>query len=512
MAIALSIAAARGHLPVVEALLATGKLWTLEARDEHDRTALWLAASKGHAAVVEGLLAAGADASAVAEAPVQWYGRECSGTVLLAAIDGGHHDVIEVLMSSELCGDLEVRDEQGRTALWLAAHKGYAALVRGLLAADADASAVAEAAVLWYGRPCSGTVLLAAIEAGHQDVVEVLLSSELCGDLEVRDGHSQTALWLAASKGYAAAVKGLLAAGADASAVAEPPVQSYGRECSGTVLHAAIEAGHQDVVEVLLSSELCGDLEVRDGYGRTALWLAASKGYAAAVKGLLAAGADGSAVAEPPVQQHGRSYSGTVLLAAIEAGHQDVVEVLVSSGRRLDLEVRDEHGRTVLWLAASQGRAAVVTALLQAGAETTTVPRRRQRYQRYVSSRHTGTALVAAVYGGHSETVYALLSFGWSWDLEATDEKDGTMLSLAASRGENGVVQRLLDAGADPAASVGRRQPIVQQARGSARPLIESAIAAGPARRMANLRWHREGRRRLVMWRRAVLVSSLSDM
>jgi ankyrin repeat protein len=59
-----------------------------------------------------------------------------------------------------------------------------------------------------------------------------------------------------------------------------------------TALYVASRDGHLPVVELLLSSGRCGDLEARDEHGVTALYLASWRGHASVVEHLLAAGTD----------------------------------------------------------------------------------------------------------------------------------------------------------------------------------------------------------------------------
>src|SRR5438445_5028357 len=92
------------------------------------------------------------------------------------------------------------------------------------------------------------------------------------------------ALFAAARKGDAAAVKDLLAKGVDVNAKA-----AYG----ATALSFACDKGHTEVVKVLLAHK--ADVNVKDTfYNATPLTWAIQKGHAPIVKLLVEAGAEGS--------------------------------------------------------------------------------------------------------------------------------------------------------------------------------------------------------------------------
>jgi len=458
---ALLMASLHGDLEVVDALLSSGRCGDLEARDRHGRTALYCAVLGGHSSVVRRLLEAGAKADVKAASDL---------TALFVASRDDHLDVVDVLLSSYWCGDLEARNTRGHTALYCAAMKGHSSVVRRLLEAGADADVKAVSGL---------TALLVASRDDHLEVVDALLSSGRCGDLEARNKHGWTALYCAVLGGHASVVRRLLEAGANAEAKAASDL---------TALFVASRADHLEVVDVLLSSDWCGDLEARDKHGHTALYCAAMRGHASVVRRLLEAGADADVKA---------ADGSTALLAASRGGHVDVVDALLSSGRCADLEARNTRGRTPLYCAAWKGHVDVVGRLLEVGADGE------------ARAANASTVLLVASLYGHVDVVDALLSSGRCGDLEVCDKRGRTALHRAAWRGRASVVGRLLEAGADAEARTWDHDYVLEDASPSVRPLIQAAVDAGPARRMANLRWHRQGRRRLVMWRRAAHTSGV---
>lgn len=145
-------------------------------------------------------------------------------------------------------------------------------------------------------------------------------------------------LWAAAKKGDAAAVKALLANGADANAKT-----AYGVTA---LLHAAGQ-GHVEVVKVLLEHK--ADANIKDTfYGQTPLTAAVGKGSWEIVRLLIGAGATDAEVALPQAAAAGQiEIVKTILqkstpkpevlnraLLATPAKHAEVVEILTKAGAK----------------------------------------------------------------------------------------------------------------------------------------------------------------------------------
>jgi len=259
-------------------------------------------------------------------------------------------------------------------------------------------------------------------------------------------------------------------------------------ELGRTALHLAAARGDCVVVGHLL--EAGADAEAKAADGLTALYSAAMTGHVDVVRRLLEAGAKAEVKA---------SNGWTALLVASRDGYLKVVDALLSSGRCGDLEARDRHGWTALYGAAWRGHASVVRRLLEAGANAD------------VKASNGSTALLAALCTCRFDVVDVLLTSSRFEDLEARDKHGRTALHYVAAWGHASLVRRLLEVGADAEVSDRLGDSVLEAARSSVRPIIQAAVDAGPARRMANLRWHRAGRRHLVMWRRAALACAIPE-
>ncbi|KAH6636805.1 Glycerophosphoryl diester phosphodiesterase family-domain-containing protein [Chaetomium tenue] len=166
-----------------------------------------------------------------------------------------------------LVGAIFTTDAAGETPLDLAVGRGHAATVRTLLEAaveDIKGDRPEEAVVpqhLGNGSVPLGRLLLAAIQAGSEDVFSILLSTGLRLH-EFQNDNGETAMYVAARHGRVEMVRALLLTAVDPNSA---------------------ESGHQEVFELLVNAGV--DQDVRDyDRGWTALDHAAYKGYPAMMK------------------------------------------------------------------------------------------------------------------------------------------------------------------------------------------------------------------------------------
>ena len=161
-------------------------------------TPLTLAASKGHIAIVIALLAKGAAVNEVAANGL---------TPLYAAVRIGYLPLVNVLL--EVGGDFKTSMSDGRTLLFVAVEHGHLEIVQTLLARGADANAVVIN---------SATALFYAANNGRLDIVNALLAKGANPRHKMSIG--KTALYFAAKQGHVEIVQTLMAAGADMDLVA----------------------------------------------------------------------------------------------------------------------------------------------------------------------------------------------------------------------------------------------------------------------------------------------------
>ncbi|MBL8178867.1 MAG: ankyrin repeat domain-containing protein [Bryobacterales bacterium] len=207
------------------------------------------------------------------------------------------------------------------------------------------------------------------------------------------DVDGTTDLHRAANREDAAAVRSLLAGGADAKAA-----NRYGV----TPLSLACLNRGAAIVEMLLKAG--ADANTTLPGGETALMTAARAGNTAAVKALLAHGANVNAVESV--------YGQNALMWAAAEGHAATAQALLDG--KADVKARSKSGFTALLFAAREGQLAVLPVLLKAGASANEMVESRQpRPGGVTGPPANGTsALLMAVTNGHFEFGAALLDAG----------------------------------------------------------------------------------------------------
>jgi len=203
----------------------TGGSKLADSRIASQAAGLQFAAANNQLEVVARLLASGADPNA----------NHPSGmglTPLHAAVEGGHKDLVDLLLEHN--ATIDARASDGSTPLHVAARKGHAAVAELLLRYGAPVSAAAAGGL---------APLHHAAEMGHSVVVQYLLAANASADARAQDGS--TPLHFAAREGHAWVVEALLDAGAEA----DPQDESSTRP-----LLWAHAAGHDEVARLLLEA------------------------------------------------------------------------------------------------------------------------------------------------------------------------------------------------------------------------------------------------------------------
>lgn len=313
-------------------------------------------------------------------------------------------------------------------AVVVAAGEGHRNVLELLVTAGADPSAADDGGV---------TPRAAAERAGHVELADWLAA--VGGAREARLSADEELL-AAAETGDAARVHQALAAGADADAR-----DRRQRTRDRTPLLLAVEGGHADVVLVLLDAG--ASVELRDR-----------------PEGERARGLFGEPATAGNLDTPGVRFGLTPLALAAVLDRASCAQVLAAAGA--DVEACDDLGYSCLQLAAANGSAATLEALLAAGAD----PSR---------SGPGGPAIFVAAGDGHASCVAALLAAG----ADPCARHDGdALLHMAATLGDAAMLGALLDAGADATARNQDGKTALHVAREYARLGIVSYDAAVLAR------------------------------
>lgn len=176
-------AAGVGDVDRVKAALDNGA--GIEARDDHERTALLLAATHDHVDVARVLVASGADPNALDDRhDTPWLVTGVTGSV----------SMLEVLLPAN--PDLTIRNRFGGVSVIPASHRGHVDYVRRVVQTDIDINHVNDPG--W-------TALLEAVILGDgserwQQIVQILLDAG--ADPNIADLEGVTPLEHARAKGY----------------------------------------------------------------------------------------------------------------------------------------------------------------------------------------------------------------------------------------------------------------------------------------------------------------------
>jgi ankyrin repeat protein len=191
-----------------------------------------------------------------------------------------------------------------------------------------------------------------ALKNSEYTTVELLLAKEeVSVDIRSRDNDQLTALEIAASSGCTEGIARALLSRTDNPMSTLDPLRGY------TLLHfAACDLEDQQMLRILLERGV--DIETLNKAGETALHTAILKNNLAAVRLLLAAGADATAVS-------GSSAKCSLYLAA-DAGNLPIVEALIRFGADINTSSTDTRS-TALHIASRRAPWGLISFLIRHG-------------------------------------------------------------------------------------------------------------------------------------------------
>ena len=157
-----------GEMVIAKYYVMRGKLRDMdEAVDHRGDTALGWAAYRGHLTIVEGLLAAGADMNKA---------NDWGGTPLHRAAEKGHIEIAQALI--DVGADTSKADVWGWTPLNTAAYGGHIEIAQALIDAGADMN---------KANDDGNTPLNTATNEGHIEIVQALIDAG--ADMNKADDH-----------------------------------------------------------------------------------------------------------------------------------------------------------------------------------------------------------------------------------------------------------------------------------------------------------------------------------
>ncbi|KAJ5402677.1 uncharacterized protein N7487_008573 [Penicillium crustosum] len=296
------------------------------------------------------------------------------------------------------------------TSFFTACAFGFTKVVRYCIQSNSN--------LIHHANDMGATGLHLASEYGHEEIAEALCKAG--ADVNSTDTDGETPLIRAAAGGYKVLVLMLLDK--------ESNIRAQGQRY-GTALHGAALHGHLDVVEILLDRG--ADINVTGGQFGTALHAACLRGQVKIVKRLLDAGADINAPGGAKNEAQDKTTAGPTSAASFFIAAKHVLENRrVAKGRTPRASKRRE-AEQIFQLSLDRN---VDINILTGG---------------------FGPPLHIAARAGHEEVIDLLLRRpGISVNCQGGEY--GTALQAAAVAGRTIIVQRLLDAKADPNMQAGK--------------------------------------------------------
>lgn len=425
--------------------------------NEEGITPLMLALGSGDDASVQALLDAGA---------VPIAHRDDGKSPLFMAIAAQRPDWVVTLLDAGAQTDEAYtidhngEDVPGCSPLYLAAFIGALEITELLIERSAEIEACNE---------IGHTVLMAAIQGGHEDVVACLLEAGADPDPLETSSHPgfrrTTPLAISAQNGALEVARLLLEHGADVNALPEN---------HWSPLKSAVKGGHRELIDLFLDRG--ADIDIADESGYTALMNAVTQDDDSIALELIARGAKldcqclddwnhGGRNRESPQDDDSEWKGGrSALMDAAEAGKTAMVQHLIDAGANLDLQ--DSAGDTAFRLALSQGHFDTAACLLESGANP-----------------QLGNAgMTTLLTKGSVEVLARLGALGLRFDMNVPLYEGLLPLALAVGGGNHpDVVVWLIRQGANPNASLSNGYPILGAAIHRQDSAAARALIAGGA-------------------------------
>jgi ankyrin repeat protein len=381
--------------------------------------------------------------------------------------------------------DVNVRSDDGSTALLWSAHWNDVETARLLIRAGANANVANDFGMTPLSRACTN---------GSAPLVELLLGAGANPDTAIATG--ETPIMTCAGSGAADAVRTLVARGADVNA--KEPSQNQ------TALMWAAAERYPNVVRLLI--EAGAQLQARTKQGFTALHFAAREGDLAGVRQLLTAGVNVNTLSrpdEPPGAGQGREEGP----AGGAAGGGSAGRSATGTPRGPAYQATVSAGSTPLLVATVRGHVALALFLLDQGADPNVLDAGFTPLH-WASGTWEG-GISNAVYGFTDamsgianrqeklQLVKALLAHGANPNSRMTrrppgfaglgggyeDAAGATPFLLASAAADLEMMRLLLAAGADPSQVTDTRATAVMAASGLNRGIGESPITEAQALR-----------------------------
>ncbi|CAG5133169.1 unnamed protein product [Candidula unifasciata] len=333
---------------------------------------------------------------------------------IATAASEGH--VKHVRRSVSSAGSIDVRNDDGRSALMLAVEHRHAVAVRTLLEAGADVNTKE------LSHTSGRSVLMLAIEEGATECAKLFIQAK--ADVNSKDTSGQTSLMYAVKKDNIECLQALVKAGANLN---------QGDSLGITPLMLAVKMRHYKCLELLLHAG--ADPNIADSTGQTCLMHAVKEATPNSVKCLQIL-LQPRPTAKVKVDV-GDNNGMTALMHCVRNGNLECLRELLRA--RANPDGRDILGRTALMLAAEPQSLKVdeelqhdfVNDLIDAGANLN------------IRDYEGNTALMRAVEENLQSPIANILRARGA-DVNVPDKSGLTVLMLAIRKMDNAVFLKFL--------------------------------------------------------------------
>ncbi|XP_071083404.1 alpha-latroinsectotoxin-Lt1a-like [Haliotis cracherodii] len=424
----LLLASRHGHVSAVKYLLSLDVFDINRRGGSYNQSPVMVAAKHGHFDVYNLYVSKGVDL---------WLVDNDKADCLMLACEGGNQAIVKHLLSLKQF-DINKRAGHSQTAVMIAAEKGNYDVFKLLVSEGADLSYL-----LRYNLDC----LMLACIGGNLQIVKHLLSMETF-DINRRGGwYSQTSVMMAAESGHYDVYALLVSEGADVSPTTGDRGDCLILACYGgnvsivkhilslntfninrksgwrneTPLMVAIMEGHFSIYTLLVSEG--ANLTVTDDFRTNMLMLACEGGNLSIVKHLLAMNIF-------DINSSGGQDNKDAVMFAVESGHYEVFELLVSEGAKLS--GTQQYNKDCLMLACAGGNVNIVKYLLST--KSFDVNKK--------GGWNNSTPVMMAARRGYYDVYHLLVSEGADLSLANIDNQD---ILMAACKGGNlSIIKHLL--------------------------------------------------------------------
>lgn len=320
-----------------------------------------------------------------------------------------YEDVFDKLLQiNEI--DLNQRNKEGKTALHFAIEQKDYYAVNALVEKGAD--------ICSLHTNTGNTLLHVAAATDNNQIFDFLLDQQKI-DINAKNNKNETALFIAFANGYCHEVAMLVHLNGETSLIHPFTGDS--------LLHFSVRENLQDVFDKLLSKNNI-DIDLKNGNGETALYLAIENGHLHFAEKLVNVGAD--------VNRAKNITGHTALHAAAAIDDNDLFDFVLRQ-KGIDVDIANIYGETALSIAFEHGHFQAVAQLIDLNVD--------------ICLMHpiTGNSLLHFAAAKNNDNLIDKIILQNKIDVRYENKEGNTALDIAVELGNEYAVNKLIELGLD---------------------------------------------------------------